>query len=131
MGTRSFIAVKLPKGYKAIYCHWDGYPEGVGATLNEHYTDKKKILQLIKLGDISSLKPDIGSKHDFDEQIKTGKDSHPTWTMAYGRDRGEKGVGAKSYATLDALRKGASNMGTEYLYIFENGKWRYEEVKWN
>jgi hypothetical protein len=34
MATRSMIGVELPRGnVKAIYCHWDGYPEGVGADL--------------------------------------------------------------------------------------------------
>ena len=33
MGTRSVIAVKTDTGWKGRYCHWDGYPSGVGANL--------------------------------------------------------------------------------------------------
>ena len=34
MGTRSVIAVKGENGsWKGRYCHWDGYPEGVGAAV--------------------------------------------------------------------------------------------------
>lgn len=30
MGTRSIIARPTPDGFAGRYCHWDGYPEGVG-----------------------------------------------------------------------------------------------------
>ena len=34
MGTRSVIAVRNETGgWKGRYCHWDGYPEGVGAAV--------------------------------------------------------------------------------------------------
>lgn len=35
MGTRSIIARQNPSGvgWTGRYCHWDGYPEGVGETL--------------------------------------------------------------------------------------------------
>ena len=36
--------------YKYIYCHFDGYPEGVGATLVESYISREKINNLIALG---------------------------------------------------------------------------------
>ena len=36
MGTRSFIGIANPKGdYSAIYCHYDGYPDYMGAMLRE------------------------------------------------------------------------------------------------
>lgn len=31
MGTRSIIGIKAEGGWMGRYCHWDGYPEGVGA----------------------------------------------------------------------------------------------------
>ena len=38
MGTRSFVGVYDDEGsWSARYCHWDGYPSGVGATLWENY----------------------------------------------------------------------------------------------
>ena len=33
MGTRSVIAVPLDGGFQGRYCHWDGYPTGVGKDL--------------------------------------------------------------------------------------------------
>ncbi len=33
MSTRSIIARPTPAGFAGRYCHWDGYPSGVGRTL--------------------------------------------------------------------------------------------------
>ena len=50
MATRSFIAVRNVDGsVNGIYCHHDGYPEGVVATLKEHYTSEDKIRALLAL----------------------------------------------------------------------------------
>lgn len=55
MATRSTIALELQNGkIKQVYCHWDGYLNGVGKTLLEHYPmEKMKIL--MKIGDIRAL----------------------------------------------------------------------------
>ena len=57
MSTRSRIAIQKEGGeVVSIYCHFDGYIEGVGRTLKAHYNDKDKALNLIEGGDISVLK---------------------------------------------------------------------------
>lgn len=38
-----------------IYCHWDGYPDGVGAALQSGYNSYEQALALILGGDLSSL----------------------------------------------------------------------------
>jgi len=126
MATRSFIAKKTKTGYKGIYCHHDGYPSGVGATLKMHYTNPKKVDQLLKLGDISSLRRYPGEKHDFDMDLDLLEVRG--WTTAYGRDRGEKGTRAKTVKTFDALERLADRMGTEYLYVFTDGKWQTHKI---
>lgn len=35
MGTRSVIAVEHGDGWRGRYCHWDGYPTGVGEALRQ------------------------------------------------------------------------------------------------
>ena len=56
MATRSKIAIENADGtVTAVYCHWDGYPEGNGMILAEHYRHREKVQQLIDLGSISSL----------------------------------------------------------------------------
>ena len=66
MATRSSIAMATGEGIRSVYVHWDGYPEGVGATLEEHYQDPDKLTQLLDRGDLSSLAPEIGEENSFD-----------------------------------------------------------------
>jgi hypothetical protein len=91
MATRSRIAIEKEDGkVESIYAHWDGYPEGNGAKLFEHYKDREKVQSLIDLGSISSLHPIVEAPegHSFENPAKDV-------VVAYGRDRGEKNVGKK------------------------------------
>lgn len=58
MATRSRIAVELPNGkVKSVYCHNDGYLEGVGRALKNMFpngTDSKKVENYINEGDRST-----------------------------------------------------------------------------
>jgi len=96
MGTRSMIAIQNPysKDVRAVYCHWDGYLEHNGSILNKHYSNSAKVNNLIALGDISSLKPEIGEKHDFSRLDSTlpadeYEELYGNMTTFYTRDRGE------------------------------------------
>jgi len=72
MSTHSNIGKRLPNGtYRYVYCHFDGYPSGVGRILLEHYQDEAKIDALLDLGELSSLGGTLES------------------SVAYARDRGE------------------------------------------
>jgi hypothetical protein len=56
VSTRSQIGIKYNDNcYKTIYCHFDGYPSGVGLTLIERYNNLEAAEALIELGDISGL----------------------------------------------------------------------------
>ena len=124
MATRSFIARTTKSGYEGVYCHWDGYVEGVGLTLLDHYQDPDKLALLLSYGDISSLGNDVGGKHDFD-------DRHEGETTFYGRDRGETGshIQPRQFRKLEKLQKRAADMGCEYVYLFEQstGTWYFCE----
>ena len=124
MGTRSFIIVPNPKGdFSGIYCHWDGYPEGVGKTLEQHYTSKAKIRKLINLGDLSSLKPEIDpTEHHSFNAPQSGV------CIAYGRDRGEKNVDKRTKGSLHELVQIAADMWCEFIYLHFNGVWHYLPV---
>lgn len=115
MGTRSNIGRQQDDGtIKAIYCHWDGYPDGVGKTLVEHYQDPTKIDALLELGDLSTLAGELGEAHDFDN------DRRADWCLAYGRDRGETGVEAKTYPFEGVYM---SVQGLDYQYLWRDGQW--------
>lgn len=97
-----------------IYCHYDGYPAGVGRVLTDHYQSETKIRALMDLGDISSLGKDLGEKHDF-------KDTNPDVCRVYGRDRGEPDTEARAYPNREAFL--AAERGHDYSYLFSKGKW--------
>jgi predicted CxxxxCH...CXXCH cytochrome family protein len=106
MSTRSRIAIENQDGsVTSIYCHFDGYTNGVGKTLEKWYTTQAKVEALIELGDISSL------------------DMTPTSTVAYARDRGEDLVQSK-YNRVEALFDMGFNSGVEYIYCYtKSGQW--------
>ena len=114
MATRSNIGILEDGKVKAIYVHYDGYPSGVGKTLLENYTDKTKIKDLIDLGGVSFLQPNITKPegHSFNTPTKG-------YTVFYGRDRGDKGMEPQTY---DSVRDVQENDYT-YIYDTDTGKW--------
>jgi hypothetical protein len=106
MATRSTIGIKSEDGtVKAIYCHWDGYPAGVGLGLIDNYNTPQQVAELINLGGFSSLMETL-------EETKAG---------AYNTesDRARTFTGVQDW--LDNF-----NSGEEYAYLYENGKgWVY------
>lgn len=108
MATRSFIALydNEAETYTSIYCHWDGYPQGVGATLRDNYAERSSVETLLKFGDISSLRDTLAETQD--EAYKL---------------RGDENVDAKSFRFLTDLVDSYRSMWCEYGYIFRDGKW--------
>jgi hypothetical protein len=136
MGTRSVIGKLEADGeITAIYCHWDGYAEGVGHMLMKHYRDVVKIDALMALGDLSSLGTELGEKHPFsrhDAHISNEvyDELYGNMCVAYGRDRGESEVGSKIYADVDDYAENAlRDLGGEFLYLYEDGFWHCWDLK--
>jgi len=124
MSTRARIAMALPNGkFKSIYTHWDGYPKHHGGILREHYSTPDRVTALLALGDLSALRAEIGEKHDFEQR------GHNMCT-AYRRDRGDKGVAAKTSVNFTALVALALEWNAEYLYVFTGGRWQFVPVSW-
>ena len=140
MGTRSMIAIENPhsKAVKAIYCHWDGYLQHNGSILNEHYSNSPKVNNLIALGDLSSLRPEIGVQHAFSsldvpkaEQEAYDKEHGNSCTF-YKRDRGEDAP-YKHFESAKAALEYYNGSWCEYFYLFrydadlESGKWFFKD----
>ena len=135
MGTRSRIGVMHGDNVKSVYCHWDGYLEHNGAILQEHY-DSVKANQLVALGDLSSLKPEIGIQHAFGyhgteisaEDYETQFGNMCTF---YGRDRGETGTEWKTHTNFVDFFAEVEGSWCEWYYIMRDGVWyvgnRYEK----
>jgi hypothetical protein len=104
MGTRSSIALEYADGtIKQIYAHWDGYIDGNGHILFNHYNTPEAANELISMGDLSSL----------DETIET--------TVFYARDRGEDGVDARSFSDFKEYERDGDF--ESYNYIMREGIW--------
>ena len=125
MATRSTIALEYADGtIEQVYCHWDGYLAHNGQILLKHYSNPFILRDLIDLGDISSLKSTIGTKHAFShfelraEEVAEYKVLTENMTTFYGRDRGEDGVSAKKFKDYEDYV--ANHQYEEYDYILRN-----------
>ena len=112
MSTRSRIGLLLDNDYVlSVYHHWDGYPSFLGVFLQQNYTTKEQIAELLDGGDISSIDSDTDWN---DEKV----DNH----VLYYNDRGEKTEPRLDLNVEDYIENKLSAM-EEYAYLFENGEW--------
>ena len=130
MSTRSRIGIKENDGtIRSVYCHFDGYPGGVGRKLVNYYDDPDLASELIDLGDISSLGETVGHAHDFD-RCPSGQ------TNYYGRDRHEDDVATSTHETEDDFFGAGRRSGANFFYLFDQEKgWLafnedYEKIDW-
>ena len=128
MGTRSRIGVMHGDKLKSVYCHWDGYLDNNGVLLRDNYTDPFKVQRMMDLGDMSSLRKDIGEKHAFSHfdlpvsEIEAFEKLTENMCTFYGRDRGEEGTQRKRFADFSDYKK--EHQYEEYEYILRtDGKW--------
>ena len=141
MGTRSMIAIQNPysKDVRAVYCHWDGYLEHNGSILNKHYSASSKVNNLVALGDLSSLRPEIGDKHTFSRLDSTLPEAeyealYGNMCTFYTRDRGEDAP-FKVFKNLKEAEAYYEGSWCEYLYVFkykasddfQSGEWHYKK----
>jgi len=140
MGTRSMIAIQNPysKDIRAVYCHWDGYLEHNGSILHKHYAASPKVNNLIALGDLSSLRKEIGVQHAFStfdlttEEQEAYEKEHGDSCTFYTRDRGEDAP-FKVFSTLKAAEE--HYCWSDYFYCFkyskaddyQSGEWHYKK----
>ena len=95
-------AVDITKDYIGTYCHWDGYLEGVGSVLKEHFNTYDKALNLVLGGSCSSL----GDNGDI---------------IRFATRKGENWDNIKPKQSNDPI----SLAKQEYNYLFEDGKWKW------
>ena len=127
MGTRSRIGVMHGEKLKSVYCHWDGYLQHNGLILQNHY-DSAKANHLISLGDISSLKEEIGVEHPFSQFDVTPNLSQDEYyekygkmTTFYGRDRKETDTDFTVDQSYDEFL--SKDYDYEYYYIMRDSVW--------
>ena len=130
MSTRSRIGIlKKDKSIESIYCHFDGYLEYVGKLLYSNYSNYDDVKELIKLGDISSLRKKIKPNTDV---IHTFDNPQDDVTVSYHRDRKEEWEQTKPLVSknINDFNKILDDSWIEYIYLYdeEKNKWMWDDV---
>lgn len=108
MATRSRIAVELNDGtVKSVYCHWDGYPDGVGQDLlNRNFNSTSEVEDFIDEGSRSTV--------------------HESYYEKYGESRGEELEEPDVHKSVDDYYSGDIE---EYGYLFtKDGEWHVKSA---
>jgi hypothetical protein len=116
MSTHCNIVIKTKDNkYKGVYCHFDGYPEGVGKTLKNNFCNEEMANKLIDLGNLSivanAVRIDPIGQHSYSSPEKGT-------VVAYTRDRGEEWEDNKPMVNILI-----SEFRESYIYLFEDNKW--------
>ena len=133
MGTRSRIGIEMPDhSVVSVYCHWDGYVEGNGKTLVQHYLNREDVQELIDGGSMSTLRTrgQWNSKSLRDENgewicdaagyLMYEDDREPQ--PLYHTERGEEI--SIEHTSFDVFVSGNLG-GEEYAYLFDlNDNWK-------
>ena len=120
MGTHAMIGICNEDGsVTASYCHYDGYVEGVGRTLVEHYDTQYDAEIVAKGGYMSAL---------YDDYLTT-------------RQEAVHNEGSITFESVDHYFKEAGDYaGADYLYLWDGDAWfftptydkaGFEEVQFN
>lgn len=104
------VEIPLDAEYLEIYHHWDGYVDGVGATLVNEFNTYEKAFNLLLAGDESSI---------------LGESISPYYSW-----RGEK---TEAWNSVKPCVINKPETYEEYTYLFTNGKWffkYYNDDEW-
>ena len=135
-GDREFPIkdVNVPKDAKfmRIYHHWDGYVTGVGKTLIEHYKDYDTILNLLAMGDMSSINGTITSyqgwrNENTPPQFLGDKEKVRRWS----KTKKELVTRTEKTTDKDGNLDSKKAICEEYAYLFDGEKWWVSYYEWN
>lgn len=138
MGTRSAIGYKLSDGsIRAVYCHWDGYPDHQLPILRKHYNTLDLVKALIKPGSMSSLRTrntwtngssmlnsDGSHMRDKEGYIISENDREPQ--PLYHHERGDKDCGSTD--SHFPLNEWFHRHDCEHLYVFDPSTEEWEHT---
>ncbi len=107
MSTRCRIGIEHSNGeVHSIYCHHDGYPEGVGRDLEDYWQDTSKVIKLIERGDISALDEDIDNTEFYTDRGSLAEENLSA--VIHGN----------AYEYLGYCKE---NVSIEYTYLYKYG----------
>ena len=113
MATRSRIGLLLGTEHVlSVYHHWDGYPSFLGVFLEQNYTTKEQIAELLDGGDISCIDSDTDWNNEKVDNY-----------VQYYNDRGEKTEPRLDLSVEDYIEN-KNGICEEYVYLFVNNEWK-------
>lgn len=108
MNTKAAIGVLDDTGkVLGIICHYDGYLQGVGKTLFEHYNTMSSVIKLLDLGTLVKL----GSTID-------------TTTVA-SRNTSCRWIEPREFETIGDFER--YFQVADYCYLYQNHNWTYKQ----
>ena len=118
MATRAAIIYLDPENYQAIstYNHYDGYPENLGAALENHYNDDMYAKKIASEGYISYLDPETG---DVEVSNPRDKDVDPI-RIELSDDEGRSAY---------AINNDIQSKSADYAYIWSPALDKWTEIK--
>lgn len=123
MSTRSTIGIVNTDGtVTSIYCHSNGYIEGVGSILEKYY-DEENTYRLMALGDLSTLgRTPVAYNQTDSENMYKLDDPHAKCRSYYGwRREYHPAVTDDDITTYTELVGVDSDIEYSYLYTREHG----------
>ena len=135
-GDREFpikdINVPQDAKYLKIYHHWDGYTTGVGATLNEHYKDYDTILNLLTMGDMSSINGTITSYQGWRNENTPPRFFGDKVKVRHWDSKKDKVViRTEKITDKNGMLKADKAICEEYAYLFDGEKWWVAFYGWD
>lgn len=98
--------IKATTDYIGIYCHYDGYIDGVGKELLENYNTREKALNLISCGDCSEVLDNVRA--------------YFPWRTNVAMDVNQL---RRVWNVQRPYQSKVLDFRTHYVYLFENGEW--------
>ena len=92
-----------------VYCHYDGYPEWVGATL-ALYEEQDDIAKMMALGDMSSIGPTLSECRFYHRDVG-------------GEGNTEEETRKVTFASLPACVEEMDSDVIRWLYLFADDQW--------
>ncbi len=109
MATRATIGYLNPSNsITTTYNHYDGYPEGLGVALKNHYNTDEEAKEVANMGYVSYIDAETGN-------IEANNKSRPV-TVGGGDDL---------VSTLQYFKEQASEGDYAYLWVPQNEEWMY------
>ena len=113
MSTRARIGILLPDdSILSVYHHWDGYPEWLGVTLEEHFNTYEKASELIDGGNMGCCYSD----NEYNAETGEYETTEPTTTYYGGKD--EAPILSKNFDEFTRI-----DCWQEYAYVFVKDRW--------